>query len=253
MKPTLGFINHVSKYPDATAINYQSLRYHHPNDPVIFNIDGKEHWYPYNEALLDEYGNTEFIFHKNSLGYPPYTTEKVLEFLKRIYISVLKLNTDYFCHLEDDCYILNELTVNPEWEIAGHVITHGNNIPIEVIRDIEYYLDAQFFDRNIKLKTNYYGAGGGTIMKSKTFLDNYDHVTTFIEKNWKEYLNFYSPSGYLDCFMVLYYMLCGKEYTPNPNIYNIFPEDRTSTMEELVEKYKDKYQLVHNWKKYYGT
>lgn len=250
MKPTLGFINHVSKYPHATGEMYRSLRKHHPNNPIIFNVDGKNNWYPYNEALEEDNGNAEFFFHKDSLGYPPYNTKQVLEFLKRTYISVLKLNTEYFCHLEDDCFILNELTVDPDWQIAGHVITHGNNIPVEIIMDIKNF-NYDVFGHDIKLKTNYYGAGGGTIMKSKTFLDNYDDITTFIEKNWQLYLNFYPPSGYLDCFMVLYYMLCGEEYTPNSNIYNIFPEDNTSTEEELMEKYKDKYQLVHNWKRYY--
>ena len=246
---TLGFWNQVSKYPKATLASYTSIIECEPNSPIFWSVDGNcSHNYNPND-----YGDDiEWLFNKENLGYPPYNKNKVLEFLKRMYIGVLKLNTDYVCLFEDDCLILNSIAVNPMWEIAGHNITHGNKIPNSILDN------TRLFSGRTPI-TDYYGAGGGTIFKSSTFIKKYSKITQYIEEYWHLYERDYYPQcGYLDCFLTIYFMLCGKDYTPNKKLYNLDPHDPTeqfliknSFHKNLANSYKKDYDIIHGTKLYY--
>lgn len=241
---SLGFINHVSTQPIATGFCLNSIREFYPNSPVVFSVDGYENYQNY--KLPQIYDNIEWLYNTAKLGYPPYTKEQVLEWLLRTYICVLKLHTDYFMMVEDDLLILNHIEIDPSWECVGHVITHGNIIPSSFLPD--------------GYQTNYYGNGGGSIFKTETFLENYEKITDHFYAYWWKYeRDFYPQCGYMDCFMTIYFMLCGKQYTPNTRMLNLDPhtvEGRQETFDMspsiLANKYKLKYDVIHNTKFYYS-
>lgn len=249
--PTLGFLNHVSTQPEATEIAYMSIREHHPDAPFFFSVDGVENWDNYSHPSL--YENTEWLFNKEKLGYPPYNRFQIIEWLRRTYIAILKLDCDFVQMVEDDCLIINPIQIDPTWELAGHVITEGNKIDPFILTEIERI-------SKVKPKTDYYGAGGGSIFKSSTFLENYHRITAYIKQWWGLYeLKYFPQCGYMDCFLNLFYLLCGKDYLPNFKMKNLDPHNaeeniisRTYEKEQIEELYKNDFDIIHNWKRYYS-
>ncbi|HMH10810.1 MAG TPA: hypothetical protein VK553_08885, partial [Candidatus Nitrosopolaris rasttigaisensis] len=101
-------------------------------------------------------------------------------------------------------------------------------------------------------KETRYGAGGGSIFKCSTFIDNYARVTKFIETNWDHIETYYWPQcGYMDAYLTIYYLLCGREYTKNPRMINLWPADYTSTPEDIIKIYNGQIDIVHNYKRFY--
>lgn len=149
--------------------------------------------------------------------------------------------------MEDDVWIKKNITVDDSWEMAGHNITVGNIIPKNIIDSI-----TEFSGK--KPLTNQYGCGGGSIFKVSTFLDNYDRVIEWFKLNHDTFQQQYNPLGYMDCYMVVYYMLCAKDYDVNSYMtdshhhtndgydYDKFANDQPSHIE-----------IVNNYKKYYWT
>jgi hypothetical protein len=244
---TLGFYNSVSSYPQATTESLRSIKEHNPNSPIYIAVDGNKHSIEPYTNLSSTYKNTTVSAHyEASIGYCPYNRWQIREWLQRMFLGVSWMNTTHFCLWEDDILCTQPVTVDDSWECAGHVITHGNKIPSHILDEIYRF-------SGIKPETDYYGAGGGSIFRTKTFVDNYWMILDYItSRAWDIYQKYYWPqAGYIDCFMVLYYLLCGKSYTPNPNIINLWPTDYTTEWEDLKKQYGQQYQLLHNTKRYY--
>lgn len=244
---TLGFINHVSNHFIATQTSIESVRAFYPDAPIFLSVDGSYDVRFRNNQIADE-----LLFNKHALGYPPYEKNQVLEWLKRMYIGVLKIGTDHFMMLEDDVIIVNPIQYDDYVECLGHNITHGNKIPDTIMRDLNRL--GKYFH-----KTDYYGNGGGSIFKSSTFLENYRSITSYWDRWWNLYkVHFYPQCGYMDCYMTLFYMLAGKPYTPNTRMINIDPHDpeqvkliKTASVACITELYKNDYDIVHGVKFYY--
>lgn len=249
---SLGFVNQVSNYHKAASVAITQLRQFYKDVPIFLSIDG-DCWDYYDLKYKHRY-NVEYLYNTKKLGYPPYDKEQVLEWLKRLYIGVLKLDTDHFMMLEDDVIILNPIQYNPSVECLGHNITHGNKIPYFIQEEIERISKR-------KLKTDFYGNGGGSIFKSSTFIENYHKITQYFDQWWYLYkMHFYPQSGYMDCFLSIFYLLCGQDYTVNTRMYNLDPHDpeetkliRNATIEEITDLYKDQYDIVHGVKTYYDS
>lgn len=239
---TLGFINHVSNHPKATWECYQSIRKFYPDAPYFFSVDGGcRYQYEASEWLQEE-----FLSNTTQLGYPPYTKDKVLEWLKRMYIGFLKLGTDHVCMVEDDMMVLGPIQYPEDVECFGHNITIGNDIHGTLLHEIESFSKKA-------IKATKYGAGGGSIFKASTFIDNYAKLTEYIDKNWYVFEEYYWPQcGYMDCYMVLYYLLCGKDYTPNKRMINLWPADYTTAPEDIIKTYSGDMEIVHNYKRFYN-
>jgi hypothetical protein len=143
--------------------------------------------------------------------------------------------------VEDDVVLIDKVTLEDHWEIAGHDIVGGNFIPDPLINFCQEF-------SGILPKTKSYGSGGGTIFKVQTVLENYGKVYHFFENNLDNIQNnLYPTLGWLDCFTTYFFFLSGKDYTGNKKMYNIFPVSKTFDLETL----KGKYEIVHGYKNYY--
>lgn len=250
----IGFLSHLSIYPTATWESRHTIRRKYPNNPIFYSIDGEcqDNYISYPTQFT--YNNIEWLFNRNRLGYPPYTKEKALEWLKRTYIGVLKLNTEYTVLWEDDCILLNHIRIQPNSGLFHHNITHGNKIPISILDNIT--INNGF---NSYPGTDYYAAGGGTIFKTESFCRGYYHAIKFLDENWEFYEKEYSPQiGYSDCFLTLYFMILGIKCTPNPRLYNLDPHNleqshliKNALINELAKIYEKDYDILHGCKKYY--
>lgn len=249
---SLGFVNQVSNHPHATEISLDSVRMFYPDAPIFLSVDGGGDL-QYIEQNIG-HPNVEWLFNTTKLGYPPYSKLQVLEWFKRLYIGVLKLNTDHFMMIEDDVIILNPIKYDSWVECLGHNITHGNKIPEFIMIEI------QRISKQMAV-TDYYGNGGGSIFKSSTFIENYHKITKYFNQWWYLYeLNFHPPCGYMDCYMTLFYMLCGKPYTTNERMINLDPHTNHGrdiiahyNISQITELYADEFDIVHGVKHYYGT
>ncbi len=198
------------------------------------------------DDLLDI--TTRFTCHyklyDTKLGYPSYDAIKTIEWLSRFRQACLECRTSHIMMMEDDVWIKKRLTIHDDWEMAGHDIRIGNIIPDFIIDSIEEFSGKRPL-------TNQYGCGGGSIFKVSTFLDNYDKVIPWFKDNHDKFQQQYNPLGFMDCFMVVYYMLCGKNYSVNPYLTDTHQHQKGFDFDKFVEEQPEHIQIINNYKKYY--
>lgn len=237
---SLAFFSTVYNNKRATEFSLQTIRQFYPNSYYMLIGDGgADH-----TDLAKKY-NCDFLYCNTNLGYPVqpygYRKEKVLEWLKRFYIACLSCNSTHIMMVEDDVVLIDNVSLDPEWEIAGHDIQGGNFIPQRLI-------DLCGEISGVIPNTSSYGSGGGSIFKVETVLQNFGIVYDFFENNLDIIQNnLYPTLGWLDCFTTYFFFLCGKPYTGNKKMYNIFPVSKTFDLEIL----RGKYEIVHGYKNYY--
>jgi hypothetical protein len=218
----------------------ENIRKQYPNTYYLLVSDAADDLW--NIATVN---NCEYKRYDNKLGYPSYDAHKTIEWLKRFRQACLDCNTSHIMMVEDDVWIKKEITVEPNWEMAGGTITHGNVIPENIIDSITEFSGKRPL-------TNYYACGGGSIFKVSTFLDNFDNVIGWFEKNHDWFQIQYSPLGFMDCYMVVYYMLCGKDYTPNPYLADSHHHTNDGyDYDKFVNEQPEHIEIINNYKKYY--
>lgn len=221
-----------------------NIRKHHPSAYYFLGSDGVEDLM----QIACRY-NCEYRYYTDRLGYPDgvrgYDVERLLKWLERFRTACLNTTSSHIMMTEDDVWLTKPVTVHDDWEMACHYVPYGNVIPEGVIDMIERFSGKRPL-------TNYYGGGGGSIYKVSTFLENYDRVTTFF-KEQTTYIqdNLYPTIGWMDCYMVIYYMLCGKDYTINPYMTDTHHHQPGFDFDKFVNEQPESIEIVNNYKKYY--
>ena len=86
-----------------------------------------------------------------------------------------------------------------------------------------------------------------------TFLKNYTRIAKLINEQW-DYIqdNLYPTIGWMDCYMVAYYMFCGKDYTENPCMTDTHHHTNDGwDYDKFVNEQPENIEIVNNYKKYY--
>jgi hypothetical protein len=146
--------------------------------------------------------------------------------------------------VEDDVWLIKPVTVKEGWQMACHDISVGNIIPYFVLELIEHHSGVEPYFKQ-------YGGGGGSIFNVDTFLEYYDSNIQFFKDNFNFIQNVYPTIGYIDCFMVVYYLLCGKSYTVNPHLTDTHNHKPGFDYETFISNQSEQIQIVNNYKKYY--
>lgn len=189
--------------------------------------------------------NCHYQYFEDKLGYPSYNLEKLLLWFERFKLACEHTYTSHIMMVEDDVWIKKSpITVKDEWEMAGWNIKIGNIIPDNIIDSIEEFSGKRPL-------TNQYGCGGGSIFKVSTFLQNYDRVIDWFKKNHNNFQQQYNPLGFMDCYMVVYYMLCGKDYSVNPYLTDTHHHQKGFDFDKFVEEQPEHIEIINNYKKYY--
>ena len=187
----------------------------------------------------------EYKKYESKLGYPSYNADKTIQWFERFRKACLECKTSHIMMMEDDVWIKKPLTVEDDWEMAGWDVKVGNIIPDNIIDSI-----TEFSGK--KPLTNQYGCGGGAIFKVSTFLDNYDRVIQWFKDNHDKFQPEYQPLGFMDCYMVVFYMLCGKDYTANPYLTDTHHHTNDGyDYDDFVMSQPIHIEIVNNYKKYY--
>jgi hypothetical protein len=187
---------------------------------------------------------TDYKYYNKKLGYPSYDTDQITSWLERFRTACLNAKTSHIMMVEDDVWVKKPLTIHDEWEMACHFQGHGNIMHPKLMEMVEEYSGK-------KPNTNQYGGGGGSIFKVSTFLDNYDTITTWFYNNHEYIKSFYNEIGFMDCYMPIYYMLCGKDYTINPHMTDTHHHQPGFDFDGFVDSQPDEIEIVNNYKKYY--
>jgi hypothetical protein len=241
---SVGFYNHANTHPDATRANILSVKLVYPNAPYVLTCDAG-----YDFTDMAKEFNVEYFHYHVQCGYPQqpygYRLPKVLMWMDRMYMGVTRLNTDYFVSMEDDCLLVGELDIDPEWECAGHSNLYstepGNDLPPKLLDMIESF-------SGVRPATTKYNSGGGTIFKTKTFVDNYPRIRGWFKQNLDNIQDsFYPTLGWMDCFMTVYFLLCGRPISINNQLLNIWPPQNPYDVDSTPSHIK----LLHNFKNYY--
>ena len=146
--------------------------------------------------------------------------------------------------MEDDVLIVKPITVDPTWEVACANIQVGN-----VISEPVHDLIEQHCGKRPTFKQ--YGAGGGSIFRVKTFLANFDRNIKWFEEHFDAIQSYYPTIGYIDCFMNVYYYLCGKDYTVNPHLADTHNHQPGFDYETFISNQPPEIEIINNYKKYY--
>ena len=241
--PTLGFYSNVYQNLNATEFCLQNIRKHYPDSPIHIQCDGG---LDYTE-LCKKY-NSVYRHNGRRIGYPQsdrgYELCDVIEFLDRMYKSVSVMGTDYFIMMEDDVVILDQITIQEEWHMCGQPLLYEEQVPhmpTEFLDFIEKFSD-------IRPKQNFYNCGGGSIFKTSTFIDNFYRIREIYKTELENIQNTIYPTiGWIDCFLCVFFLLCGKEVNQNQNLLNIWPTQKPFDLTSV----ESHITIVHNFKNYY--
>ena len=242
----IAFWHCASNKPKATEFAIANVRKFHPNAHYHLCVDGQQ--YNYSE-LVSKYSCDSFIKYKNSLGGPKqpygYDDKGVLEFLERFYAACIMCDSSHIMMMEDDVLLVNPVTVDQNWQHACHNVTNDNLMPD---RMIEFIRSVSGKEPNIKR----YGAGGGSIFNVETFIKEYDNIRYIFKNHLKQIqYQFYPTVGWIDCFMNVYYFLCGHDYTVNPHLIDTNNHRPGFDYDGFLSKLDPKIQIVNNYKRLY--
>jgi hypothetical protein len=154
-------------------------------------------------------------FTGKDVGYDCWDREKTFEWIRGIYDACLKSNAKYFILLEEDDFVLKNLSIlDDDFSMAIHPTDpsptgryRANNIPNEFLIFIS--------DNGGNPVSPGYGAGGGTVFNRIQFIKSWE-----ISKNiiWKNYDNLKSVSkiiGWADYILQLIMQMGGYEIIQN--------------------------------------
>jgi hypothetical protein len=245
--PTLGFFNCVSTKKRATEQTLINIRELYPDSYFLIACDATESYMD----LCEKY-NCEYFHSQNKVGYPVqpygYTMENVLDWLSRFYFAAVRTPTTHLMMMEDDILVNRKIDLNADWEIAGPAIIQGQfepHIP-ETVMELIYQFSGKYPN------VNHYGGGGGTIFKVSTFLDNYTEIVKFLKTSGRIIQNnIYPTIGWIDCFMTIFYYLCGKELQINPRMISLYNCHTPEDYDNEVLRLQADYDIICHYKKHY--
>lgn len=240
---SIAFFHIASVYPKATEIIVENVRKFHPNSYYFLGVDNTFSY----QQVADKY-KTDYKYYHTKVGGPKgdygYRLDGTIEFLKRFRTACLLSRASHIIMMEDDVLITKPITVDENWEQACANIKVGNIIPEVVITMIEEHSGK-------RPSFTQYGGGGGSIFKVSTFLDNFDKNIAWFEKYFDMIQMVYPTIGYIDCFMNVYYYLCGKDYTANPYLADTHNHRPGFDYETFISNQPPEIEIINNYKKYY--
>jgi hypothetical protein len=141
-------------------------------------------------------------------GCGGYNLNQMKEWLNRLYRGFSFCRTDFILYMEDDILVRHGDLIYDNITIAGVLENPINNNVVE------------YFERKYgkKFNTNLYGACGGTIYETETFLNNYQNFLNIIDDSWNDIIKMGYRIDYLDMLTPILYMTMGYNYTKNINL-----------------------------------
>ena len=239
-----GCIHVAWKHREATNHAVKQFRKYHPNNPYTLisdrGFDYSELANKYNLNYIHSYLNCNPNRpHNHPDGIYGASKNELLGWLHYFREGckyVAKHNCSHMIMMEDDVLTQSEIVIDPNWECAGHYYPKSNKLNPRLLEWINKKYD-------VTPNIDWYGAGGGSVFKVNTFLENFHKIYDFVDDDYDKILqNMEYQFGWCDLVINVAYFICGKDYSVN----NILTESH------FTPDYKNsKFSLVHQYKEYY--
>ena len=239
-----GCIHIAWKHKEATEHVVKQFRKYHPNNPYTLisdnGFDYSELSKKYNLNYIHSYLNCHPMrLHGHSHGIYGITKNETLgwiHYFREACKHVAKHDGTHIILMEDDVHTQSEIVIDPNWECAGHYYPESNKLDPKLLEWISKKYD-------VTPNVDWYGAGGGSVFKVNTFLENFHKIYDFIDDDFDKIVETMEYQfGWCDIFMQISYFICGKDYS----VSNILTETHLTPNFE-----NSSYSLVHKYKKYY--
>jgi len=217
MKTTLSAYLWGYKNYEAGAKSVETFNKFYPNSDIFVRIDTDGDLENYKLALSDY--NIDIKLHEYKLGYPgkflpsghdagrnfwPY--KNLYTWLKSIYDCCEQTKSKYMIILEEDVFLLKQISII-ENEFGVAIVRNRNSFP-DVITDF-----IKQFDGNTK---NFgYGACGGAIINTKTFIKGFDLVIEVLETQFDDISKHTRLVGWSDMMLQVIIMSGGGDVVIN--------------------------------------
>jgi len=244
---SLSFFNSVSVYRNATEQSLIELRKIYPEEYILLACDGCDSYM----EMAKTY-NCEYLHCNKRLGYQQqphgYKIEDALDFLSRFYIAAVRSPSSHIMLMEDDIILTRPLKFDYDCE---HMSVQSHEFIPEPVLDWIYQFSGKY------PKTNYYAGCGGSIYKVSTFIEYYPEVVKFMRTTGRIIQDHIYPTiGWVDCFMTIFFMLAGKDFTVNPRCTELprSSHDKPKSdidYDKLVNDLRPDYDVIMHYKKYY--
>lgn len=245
----LGAFYQAFNRPAAIDFVLENFRKHLPDSPVMLISDGGKNL---NELALKH--NCRYLHSFINLGLGGRsqakinsefktdidggkTKEELLVYVHRFYQACkycVENNADYIMVLEDDVFITNPVHIDSSWDFCAGYTT--NNINDKIFD----YINSKY---NVSCNSNVYCCCGGSIFRSKIFVERYYDVVKFLEEDFDYLYSLDKLVGHVDCTFHLIYFALGCKYTINPQFTEV---NRNKFWKDI------KYSIVHNYKEEYS-
>jgi len=239
---TLGIYHWTYNNRTAAEASIASFRLHHPEAPYFLACDGGPDHYD----LCRRY-NVEYYHSQTNLGYPKWPQgwdrDRVKIFLKRIYLGCVSLRTTHMILSEDDVICLNPVQYDPAWNCSAY------NTPEEHVHGLinQEILDVCEKLSGVKPDRRTYGVGAGAIIKTDVYIATFDKMMFFMDNHFDQLHSNQNQLGWNDCFLQIFFFLAGVNYSVNPRLYSIYPENPNFDLDAHVKDY----DMIHGYKNFY--
>ncbi len=219
------------KNEKATRFVLENFRKHFPENPVLLISDGGSDFSHLAKEFNCGYEHLHNIFEPQE---DMYCSARMLEYWKRLKLSVDHSEKEYLMILEDDVYIRDYFEINRHFSLCGS--RKGAKFSSTVKKDIK---DATGINVNI------YGMCGGSFFDTEIFNKIYDDVVLDISNNHDEKIKNETDSwcslGSTDSSITYHFCKRGYFYESNPWMIEVREGKWKNSEHPIVHEYKEKY------------
>ena len=223
------------KNEKATRFVLENFRKHFPENPILLISDGGDDFSHLAKEFNCGYEHLHNIFEPKE---DMYCSVRMLEYWKRLKLSVDYCNKDYLMILEDDVYIRDYFEINRHFNLCGSRLGAELGLSDTIKKEIK---DFTFRD------VNNYGMCGGSFFNARIFNKIYHDVILDINNNHDEKIKSETDEwcslGSTDSNITYHFCIRGYFYEPNPWMIEV-RENRKgwkNTDYPIVHEYKEKY------------
>ena len=175
---------------------------------------------------------------QNELGRKCWPKENAFVWMDRLYEVCKNANSKYLISMEDDTFILKEISIlKEEFGIAGCEY-NTNILPGSLLE----FIDSIGGDSNIPTNifgNKGYGALGGFIINVEQFIKGWEYIKPILDKRWDELREKTHLIGWVDVLPQLTIMSVGGKVVMNKKLIQTWYHER-----------KDLYPTYTHWKDY---